>query len=269
MYISTHCTEPSFDQIKKLKLSNHGITYCEDLSFLQFVQRIELDNNQLSSIDFMRDNNDANYVNVSHNQISDLTPLKNMKLQVLNASHNQLESLSSECFKSSVNSLKALIVSNNQLSSLPDLKFVDLNTLVISHNEIKNIDVIAKCEQLKKISASNNQIRLLPEGIKRCVALEELRSVNDWCIDLATGVIDPARARAMLDAYHAERPFTHDEHSSWQPMLRAAALRFWLSRLYDFHQPREAEMLTPHDPTHFERILRERIATPAPELFHE
>ncbi len=45
-------------------------------------------------------------------------------------------------------------------------------------------------------------------------------------------------------------------------MLRAAALRFWLSRLYDLHQPRAAEMLTPHDPTHFERILRERIATP-------
>ena len=94
-------------------------------------------------------------------------------------------------------------------------------------------------------------------------------TVNDWCIDLATGVIDVARARAMLDAYHAERPFTHAEHVAWQPMLRAAALRFWLSRLYDFHQPREAEMLTPHDPTHFERILRERIATPAPELFHE
>jgi homoserine kinase type II len=50
-------------------------------------------------------------------------------------------------------------------------------------------------------------------------------------------------------------------------MLRAAALRFWLSRLYDFTVPREAEMLTPHDPTHFERILRERIATPpAPDL---
>lgn len=91
-------------------------------------------------------------------------------------------------------------------------------------------------------------------------------TVNDWCIDLATGVLDEPRVRAMLDAYHAVRPFTGDEQAAWQPMLRAAALRFWLSRLYDYHQPREAEMLTPHDPAHFERILRERIATPAPRL---
>ena len=91
-------------------------------------------------------------------------------------------------------------------------------------------------------------------------------TVNDWCIDLDTGVLDAARVRAMLDAYHAVRPFTDDEQVSWQPMLRAAALRFWLSRLYDLHLPREAELLTPHDPTHFERILRERIATPAPRL---
>jgi homoserine kinase type II len=91
-------------------------------------------------------------------------------------------------------------------------------------------------------------------------------TVNDWCIDLDTGVLDAARVDAMLAAYHAVRPFTTDEQASWQPMLRAAALRFWLSRLYDFYQPREAEMLTPHDPAHFERILRERIATAAPAL---
>ncbi|MYN07295.1 homoserine kinase [Pseudoduganella aquatica] len=92
-------------------------------------------------------------------------------------------------------------------------------------------------------------------------------TVNDWCIDLDTGVLDTARVRAMLDAYHAVRPFTEAEQTAWQPMLRAGALRFWLSRLYDLHQPREAEMLTPHDPTHFERILRERIAVAAPALY--
>lgn len=84
-------------------------------------------------------------------------------------------------------------------------------------------------------------------------------TVNDWCIDLDTGATDPARVRAMLDAYHVIRPFTPAEKEAWPAMLRAAALRFWLSRLYDFYLPREAEMLTPHDPTHFERILRHRI----------
>jgi homoserine kinase type II len=91
-------------------------------------------------------------------------------------------------------------------------------------------------------------------------------TVNDWCIDLASGRLDPARVLALTRAYHAVRPFTAGEHAAWPAMLRAAALRFWLSRLYDLHRPRAAEMLTPHDPTHFERVLRERIAVPAPDL---
>ncbi|SAL74615.1 homoserine kinase [Caballeronia telluris] len=89
--------------------------------------------------------------------------------------------------------------------------------------------------------------------------------VNDWCIDLATGVLDPKRVDAMLRAYQTVRPFTPAEERHWNDMLRAGALRFWVSRLYDFYRPREAEMLKPHDPGHFERILRERVnAAPHP-----
>jgi homoserine kinase type II len=92
-------------------------------------------------------------------------------------------------------------------------------------------------------------------------------TVNDWCINLETGALDMPRVRALLDAYHAVRPFTDAEKNCWQPTLQAGALRFWLSRLYDFYLPREAEMLTPHDPGHFERILRQRISNPVPALF--
>jgi homoserine kinase type II len=91
-------------------------------------------------------------------------------------------------------------------------------------------------------------------------------TVNDWCIDPDNGALDTARTRALLNAYHAVRPFSAPEQASWQPMLRAAALRFWLSRLYDFHLPRDAEMLTAHDPVHFERILRLRMTGPIPTL---
>lgn len=86
--------------------------------------------------------------------------------------------------------------------------------------------------------------------------------LNDWSIDLPTGTHEPARAAALLDAYQAVRPLTADERALLPAMLRAGALRFWISRLWDFHLPREASLLTPHDPTHFERVLRGRIARP-------
>jgi homoserine kinase type II len=83
--------------------------------------------------------------------------------------------------------------------------------------------------------------------------------LNDWCIDLATGQDDQARCAALLAAYWAVRPFSAAEHQVLPGMRRAGALRFWLSRLWDFHLPREASMLKAHDPTHFERVLRHRL----------
>ncbi|MCG1038723.1 MULTISPECIES: homoserine kinase [Burkholderiaceae] len=88
-------------------------------------------------------------------------------------------------------------------------------------------------------------------------------TVNDWCVDLDTGHLDQARTQALLRAYHTVRPFTPAETQHWRDMLRAGALRFWLSRLYDFYLPRDAHLLKPHDPAHFERVLRERIGADA------
>lgn len=83
-------------------------------------------------------------------------------------------------------------------------------------------------------------------------------TVNDWCLADNKQDLDPTRYDALLNAYQAVRPLTKGELASWSLMLRAAALRFWISRLWDFYLPRDAQLLTPHDPTHFERILLSR-----------
>jgi homoserine kinase type II len=91
-------------------------------------------------------------------------------------------------------------------------------------------------------------------------------AVNDWCIDRNTGALKPELVNAWVDAYAAVRPFTIAEKNLWTATLRIAALRFWVSRLYDFHMPRAAETLKPHDPTHFERILSCRFEFEPPLL---
>ena len=91
--------------------------------------------------------------------------------------------------------------------------------------------------------------------------------LNDWCIDLDTGVLAEDRAQAFVAAYAEVRPLAGGERRALPALMRAAAFRFWLSRLWDLHLPRAATMLKAHDPTHFERVLRARRADPwHPEL---
>ncbi|MFO1320612.1 MAG: homoserine kinase [Burkholderiales bacterium] len=83
-------------------------------------------------------------------------------------------------------------------------------------------------------------------------------TVNDWCMT-DDFTLDLARTRALLDAYHGTRSFTDAERVLWPVLLRAGALRFWVSRLHDFHLPRPGDLTHAHDPSQFERILRSHI----------
>jgi len=99
-----------------------------------------------------------------------------------------------------------------------------------------------------------------------CLLYDVAVCVNDWCLadPQADRQLDAARTRALLAACHSVRPLSALERDAWGAMLRAAALRFWLSRLYDFHLPRPGMLVHAHDPDHFRDILQQRVQARPP-----
>lgn len=77
---------------------------------------------------------------------------------------------------------------------------------------------------------------------------------NDWC-HRPDGKHLPEHWRAIVDAYRRRRPFTAAENDAWPAMLRAAALRFWVSRLADWHFPQSGHDTHQKDPQPFAELL--------------
>lgn len=82
--------------------------------------------------------------------------------------------------------------------------------------------------------------------------------VNDWCCN-PDGSLDGLRLQACLHAYQAIRPWEPVERAYWPAVLRAAALRFWLSRLVVKLNPPEGELTLQKDPREFRDKLVHRI----------
>ncbi len=88
-------------------------------------------------------------------------------------------------------------------------------------------------------------------------------TANDWCVDVEAD-FSSVRLRALLRGYEVMRPVSAAERALWATALRRAALRFWLSRLDDYHSPRPGELIKAHDPNRFRNILRYHVANNMP-----
>lgn len=84
-------------------------------------------------------------------------------------------------------------------------------------------------------------------------------ALNDWCGN-NDGSLDEEKSEAMLQGYTATRPLLDLEWEMWPAMQRAAALRFWLSRLQDKHFPRPGELTHIKDPNYFKQVIEKRQA---------
>ncbi len=83
--------------------------------------------------------------------------------------------------------------------------------------------------------------------------------LNAWCFepDFSFNV---TKARSMLRAYSAIRPLSDAERAALPVLCRGAAIRFMLTRLYDWLNTPPGALVTRKDPLEYLRRLRFHLA---------
>lgn len=86
-------------------------------------------------------------------------------------------------------------------------------------------------------------------------AYDVAMTVNAWCFD-TTGVVVPARLSAFAAAYESVRPFASAERAAFDTLRRAAALRIFATRLYDWVFTPAGAQVTKKDPLEYAEKLK-------------
>lgn len=86
-------------------------------------------------------------------------------------------------------------------------------------------------------------------------------ALNAWCFE-ADGAFNATKARHLLQGYRDRRPVSREEFEALPVLARGAALRFLLTRLYDWLNHPPGAFVTPKDPLEYwRRILFHRAVT--------
>ncbi len=79
--------------------------------------------------------------------------------------------------------------------------------------------------------------------------------LNAWCFEI-DGSFNITKGKALLGAYNAARPLTAAERAALPVLCQGAAIRFALTRLYDWVNTPPGAMVTRKDPMDYVRRLR-------------
>jgi len=87
------------------------------------------------------------------------------------------------------------------------------------------------------------------------LAYDLMICLNSWCFEEG-GQLNITKARALIEGYRAKRPLSSAELAALPVLARGAALRFLLTRLYDWLKPAEGALVKPKNPLEYLIKLR-------------
>ncbi|ECC1681069.1 TPA: LapB repeat-containing protein [Listeria innocua] len=186
-------------KITELDARSQGIEDSTGIEYLTGLEILNLDDNQLKSIDVSKnlaleeltcDNNELTQLDVSQNtaleylycprnQLTKLDVSNNSALRYLACDVNQLTNLD----VSRNPALTNLGCTKNQLTDLDVSKNPNLNTLVCSDNQLANLDV-SQNQALEYLTCDNNKLKNI--DIDQNLALIELSCENNQLTNLDT-----------------------------------------------------------------------------------
>ena len=79
--------------------------------------------------------------------------------------------------------------------------------------------------------------------------------LNSWCFEM-DGSYNITKGKAVIAAYRAHRPISAAEAAALPVLMQGAALRFLLTRTYDWINHDESWLVRPKDPREYARKLR-------------
>ena len=91
-------------------------------------------------------------------------------------------------------------------------------------------------------------------------------ALNAWCFE-ADGSFNVTAARALVAGYESRRPLSAAERASLPILAHGAAMRFFLTRLHDWHATPAGALVRPKDPLEYERKLAVHRSSPDLVLF--
>jgi homoserine kinase type II len=90
--------------------------------------------------------------------------------------------------------------------------------------------------------------------------------LNAWCFE-ADGSFNATKARKLLRGYVKVRPLSNAELAALPLLARGAAMRFLLTRLFDWLNTPKGALVTPHDPMEYVHKLRFHRAVSGPAAY--
>jgi len=167
-----------------------------------------------------------------------------------------------------------------------------LNSIPVAMNQIEGDDRLLMQQQAQQLAALIPALDSLPQGIihndlfrdntlfegeqptgiidfynagQGALLMDVAIALNDWCSN-ADSTLNMPLAETMLGAYGKMRPFTVGEHELWSAVLKAAALRFWVSRLISNSAvvTHKSMLIARKDPAQFCRLLKSRLQQSLP-----